>query len=358
MWLVGGLGALALLVTLLPFLPTDRWYVRMWDFPRLQLLVLLVAVLVAWLLLARRRSSGVVAFGGALALASAWQATYAAPYLPLGPHKVASAVNCAPGNEISLLNINVLQDNRDREAVLDLVRARNPDVVLFVETDAVWARALAPLAKAYPHRESVPLPNTYGMILMSRWPIEARIRYRLQPDIPSIDARLTLPSGQEVDLYALHPEPPLPGDDAGERDAELVMVGRETRKSGRATIILGDLNDVAWSDTSRLFREVSGTADPRVGRGLYPTFNARYPLFQWPLDHMFVTPHWRVMQLDRLGHVGSDHYPIFYRFCLARPAAERMTAPRPNAEAQADARNETAEGIEEMREEGHDTPKS
>ncbi len=189
---------------------------------------------------------------------------------------------------------------------------------------------------------------------MSRWPMAARVRYRLQPDIPSIDATVTLPSGERVELYALHPEPPLPGDDSGERDAELVMAGRDVRESGRAAIVLGDLNDVAWSKTSKLFREVSGTADPRVGRGLYPTFNARYPLFQWPLDHMFVTSHWRLLSLDRLGKVGSDHYPILYRFCLVRPADQRRTAPRPDAATRSEAREETAEGVRETRSEGND----
>ena len=337
---------------MLPLIQTDHWFIRLWDFPRLQLLILLVALLAAWLIFGGKRDVRFWGLAAALAAAALWQATFAAAYFPLGPRKVESARDCPPGNAIALLNINVLQDNRDFGATLDLVRRTNPDVVLFLETDLGWAKALAPLHRTYPHVVSAPIPNTYGMILMSRWPMETAIRYRLQEHIPSIDATVTLPSGERIELYALHPEPPLPGDDSGERDAELVMAGRDVRKSGQAAIVLGDLNDVAWSKTSKLFREVSGTADPRVGRGLYPTFNAKYPLFQWPLDHMFVTPHWRLLSLDRLGDVGSDHYPIFYRFCLTRPAERRLTAKRPDAETRGEAREETAEGVAETREEG------
>ena len=311
-----------------------------------------MALLVAWLFLGGKRDARYWGLAAALAGAALWQATYAAAYFPLGPRKVQSVRDCPPGNAIALLNINVLQDNRDFAATLDLVRRTNPDIVLFLETDPGWAEALAPLTRTYPHVASAPIANTYGMILMSRWPMETSIRYRLQPHIPSIDATVTMPSGQRIELYALHPEPPLPGDDSGERDAELVMAGRDVRKSGQAAIVLGDLNDVAWSKTSKLFREVSGTADPRVGRGLYPTFNAKYPLFQWPLDHMFVTPHWRLLSLDRLGDVGSDHYPIFYRFCLTKPAERRLTSKRPDAETSGEAREETAEGVQETREEG------
>ena len=316
-------------------------------------MVAMIVLLIAWLAL-RAPSRAYWPLALALAAAALWQSTFAFAYLPFGPRKVASAENCPSGRSVSVLNVNVFQDNREFHRTLERVRRTNADVVLFLETDEAWARALTPLLRTYRHVESVPIPNTYGMILMSRWPMTSRVRYRMQPDIPSIDATLTMPSGEQVELYALHPEPPLPGDDSGERDAELVMAGRDVRQSGRAALVVGDLNDVAWSETSRLFRQVSGTADPRVGRGLYPTFNARYPLFQWPLDHLFVTPHWRVEKLDRLGKIGSDHFPIFFRMCLAEPAGRRLTASRPGAEVREEAREEAAEGEREDRAEGND----
>jgi hypothetical protein len=89
-------------------------------------------------------------------------------------------------------------------------------------------------------------------------------------------------------------------------------------------VVLGDLNDVAWSSSSRLFRKVGGMGDPRVGRGLYPTFTAKYPILRWPLDHMFVTPHWTLVGLERLDSTGSDHFPIRYTFCLDKPANQRL----------------------------------
>lgn len=337
------------MLTLLPLVRTDHWFVRLWDFPRLQLLILMLALLLAWLFLSSSHGWAFWLVAGLLVLASAWQATYAAAYVPLGPREVRSARQCGPGNSVTLLNVNVLQDNRDFARTVRLVERADADIVLFLETDQAWADALAPLAQRYPHVTSVPLDNTYGMILMSRLPMTAEVRYRVKEDIPSIDAQVTLKSGATFALYALHPQPPQPGDDTGARDVELVIAGREVREAGRAAIVLGDLNDVAWSATSKLFRKVSGTLDPRVGRGLYPTFNAKYPPFQWPLDHMFVTPHWEIEEIDKLGKVGSDHYPIFYRACLARPPEERLAAPTPPANARREAREEVRDGLSEMR---------
>ena len=116
-------------------------------------------------------------------------------------------------------------------------------------------------------------------------------------------------------------------------------------------VVMGDLNDVAWSRTSDLFRRAGGMLDPRVGRGFYPTFNANYPLLRWPLDHLFVSPHFKVMQLDLLPDIGSDHLPIFFRLCLTEDGAERKVAPSAAPPTEAEASSEIQSGLEETREE-------
>ena len=63
--------------------------------------------------------------------------------------------------------------------------------------------------------------------------------------------------GDVINLHCLHPRPPEPlrNQDATPRDAELVLVGRAIgdNPADPPTIVTGDLNDVAWSHTTRLF---------------------------------------------------------------------------------------------------------
>ena len=338
------LAGLLISVSFLPLWETDRWWVRLWDFPRLQVAALLVicALLLAWI--GPRKGRLFWTAIGAMLAALAWQATHFIAYFPPWPKRVASVETCPSGRSIELLNANVLLDNHRYGDLIGLVERTDPDVVLLLETGPDWEHAIAPLHARYPYRIGEPVPNTYGMVLLSRLPMEGEVLHRMQPAVPSIRAKVRLSSGEVIYLQAVHPEPPVVGDDSGERDAELVAIGREVRASGRATLVMGDLNDVAWSRTSRLFLDVSGMRDPRVGRGLYPTFNAKYPLLRWPLDHLFVTPHFRVQQLDRLDAIGSDHFPILYRVCLTQAADKRLVPVRASGQVQADANEEVQEG--------------
>ncbi len=281
-----------------------------------------------------------------------WQLIQVASYVPGWPVELKAAESCEPGRRVRLLNANVLMTNKDYGALLALVRRTNPDVVLLLEPDNDWEQAIRTIFGAYPNRVSQPLPNTYGLILLSKLPLEeGRIRTLMQPDVPSVKAGLKLRSGEVVTFHGVHPEPPLPGDDSGERDAELVRVGREVRAEGRAAIVMGDLNDVAWSHTSRLFRRLSGTLDPRVGRGPYPTFPADLPWLSWPLDHIFVTPHFRLVSIDRLPDIGSDHRAMLFGLCLVRDPNERLTSKAVPEAVSDDAKDEVEEGLEERAEE-------
>ena len=53
--------------------------------------------------------------------------------------------------------------------------------------------------------------------------------------------------------------------------------------------------------------------DPRVGRGFYNTFDARRWYLRYPLDHVFHTRDFRLVELRILPFIGSDHFPVFVR---------------------------------------------
>lgn len=326
-WVIVGAGLILVLVTVLPLLPTDERWIRIWDFPRLQIAGLLLICFVLGPFLPDIGYGFKIAFFGALSAALAWQLWRIRPYSPLHRPEVLSLAECHVDRELTLLISNVKTNNPQKQAVVDLVRRLDPDVVLLLETDSAWHRALTQLAAEYRDAIQHPRSNTYGLHLFSRLELVApQVRFLLDPEIPSIKTGIKLRDGTMILLYGLHPRPP-PRWDTADRDAELVLVGKEVRQSDAPAIVAGDLNDVAWSRTTRLFQEVSGLLDPRIGRGLYPTFNANWRLLRWPLDHVFFSHCFGLRALSVMGPIGSDHFPLFVSLCFRPELARAQTAP-------------------------------
>ncbi|WP_455965623.1 endonuclease/exonuclease/phosphatase family protein [Methylorubrum aminovorans] len=320
----------------LPLVPTNLGFVRTLDFPRLQFAIALLACMVGLLLLERDAGALILAFGMAGALVI--QARHILPFTTIWATKAKAARSCDPGERMSLLILNVLQSNRDYSAALDLVASKSPDLVLLLETDEGWREAMAPLRDQYLERVEQPQDNTYGLLFYSRFPLrDPSVRYLLQEDVPSLRTVIVLPDGERVTFHGLHPRPPHPGHSSAPRDAELVMVAREVAERRGPTIVAGDLNDVAWSRTNALFQNISGLLDPRQGRGLFSTFHARYPFARWPLDHVFYSEHFLLSGMERLGNVGSDHFPIWIEVCRAPHAPAKQEAPEATTEDYRDA---------------------
>src|SRR5690606_29125944 len=80
----------------------------------------------------------------------------------------------------------------------------------------------------------------------------------------------------------------------------------------KPTVVCGDMNDVVWSRTTRLFKKMTGMVDPRVGRGFFSTYHAGYFFLRFPLDHLFHTRDLYVGKMIRSKNFGSDHFAMYY----------------------------------------------
>jgi endonuclease/exonuclease/phosphatase (EEP) superfamily protein YafD len=344
-WTLTVLGALLVVATFLPLSPSDEWWVRVWEFPRAQIAGLLLVTLggVAKTSGLRRPTTAVLL--ASMTAALAYQAWRILPYTPLHEEEARNAAHCDEPSRIRLLVANVRIDNRRVAPLLDRLRSSAPDVVLLLETDRWWDRQLAPLRSRYSHEVRHPREDSYGMHLFSTLRlIDPEVRFLLDDYVPSIHTGIELRSGETIDFVGVHPVPP-PLDDTERRDAEMLLVGRLVRAKPAPAIVAGDLNDVAWSDTTRLFQEISGLLDPRIGRGLYPTYNANWPLLRWPLDHVFYEDRFALLGIETLPYIGSDHFPFFIELCH-RPAETRLQK-EPAADAEETDRAD--EAIEEGR---------
>lgn len=319
-----GIATLTIVVTLLSLLHNiPIWWIKVLDFPRPQFLGLALLCLLLFVWLERRWTVGAWALVVGLVTAVGWQAYFVLPYTPLFSPTLVDATPAQAAdtaNTVSLLQANVLMKNRNVADLLTIIRKADPDIVLLEETNKWWERAVVSLEKTYPYQLKHPLPDTYGMLLYSKFPLQSpETRFFQHPNVPSFHTRVQLPSGRFINLHTEHPVPPVPSKhpyNKHEKEEEMLEVGDLVDSESPPTLVVGDFNDVAWSNTSRLFQAKGRLNDVRVGRGLYPTFDAKSVFMRWPLDHVYATDELRVVQLQRLNSFGSDHFPLYIELAL------------------------------------------
>lgn len=334
-------GWLMIGASLLPLSRSDAWWVRIFDFPRLQLTLCFVVIFALYVLVQEDPSAADHVFLGLLAACLTYQLWRMYPYTPLARVEVERSSRQEVGSAVGILISNVYMDNRNTKVLRELVTENDPDLMLFVETNAWWEQALSEFEASHPYTVRSIKDNTYGMLLFSRFELKnAKVQFLVQDDVPSIATEVLLPSGQSIQLRCVHPRPPAPqeSDRSTERDAELLIVAKEIQGRDDPTIVAGDLNDVAWSRTNTLFKRISGLVDPRVGRGFFSTFNARWPMLRYPLDHVFCSTQFRVLAFKVLRNCGSDHFPVFARLTLEPSNTAEPREPPASPEDQQEAR--------------------
>ncbi len=340
------LATILAVVTLAPFWNTHRWWVRMWDFPRVQIAAAqVVVVALALIFLEGGLRWFVVA---AMVACLVPHLLRIRPFTPLARQEMRRAASREDGHEVKLLAANVLMENDRHDLVRALIEREDPDVLLLMETDGTWVEAMRPTLARYPTVVPVPQSNYYGLVFATRLDVvKAEVVYLTRDGTPSVFAELRTPSGRVFHFVGLHPQPPVPGVDTEERDTQILYAARFARRTDVPLVTMGDFNDAAWSPTSRLFKHYGRYLDPRVGRGLYASFHAKSLLIRCAIDQLFVTDDVALVDLHLGAKTGSDHFPVVARVRFDPEEASRLNRrPKPMT---AEEREEIDARLEEYR---------
>ncbi len=313
----------------------DSWWIRGFDFPRIQISALILIVIIASALSYSFTEIWHYIASGVLILSLIYQLVKIYPYTWIAKKQVLKFRGNGNEGHISILVSNVLSPNNNYQKLIQLVKERQPDILLTLESNKTWEKELEPLEKEYNHTVKVPQENQYGMHLYSKLElIKSKVEFLVQEDIPSIHGSVRLRNGKEVNIYCVHPKPPSPTEDdtSTNRDAELLMIGRYIQAGDNRVVVFGDLNDVAWSRTTRLFQKMSGLLDPRRGRGFFNTYHADHLFLRWPLDHVFHSNDFTLIEISRERKIGSDHFPMYIKLNLEPWAKNLQEEPEADAE--------------------------
>lgn len=296
----------------MPYVTLDYWWIRMFDFPHLQLTFLTSLAVLVYFIKFDFKSWKDYLFVGVMTFCFLFQFSKIYPYTAFSDYEVLNSKN--EDFNLSLFTSNVLQKNTNHDSLISQIKKFKADILLFTETDKIWQNKIRGVIEStYDNKVEVPKDNTYGMLMYSKYELlDTQVKYLVSDSIPSIHAKLRLPSNDIIQIYAIHPTPPMPQENpmSTDRDAEMMMIAIMALESEYPVIVVGDFNDVAWSETSKLFQNVSRLLDVRKGRGLFNTYNADSFLLRWPLDHIFISSDFKLKHIERCDDIGSDHFPL------------------------------------------------
>ncbi len=339
---------LLIISVFLSLIRKDFWVFKIMEYPRLQKLVLIMVMIGGWFFFWPIETLFHQILFGGLLISMMYLVYKVWPYTTLSKKEMIRVKQSDAGNELKIFSANVFQDNKKYEVLLRQIRKTDPDIIFLLETNSAWAAGVNELVKDYPHTLLCPLENTYGLLFYSKLKMEnAAVRFLVKDDIPSVEATIILSSGKKMQLFGLHPEPPVPGESlhSTAKDKELMKVALKVKDCPLPTVVFGDLNDVAWSHTTELFRKTSELLDPRRGRGFYSTFSAKHWYIRFPLDYVFCSEELGLVDMQRMKKNGSDHFATLTHLAIKPELANKQDAPKANAEELQEAREMASQPV-------------
>ncbi|HET9528836.1 MAG TPA: endonuclease/exonuclease/phosphatase family protein [Blastocatellia bacterium] len=303
--LLAAAGVLIFSATLAGFAGRFWWVFDLFSHFRVQYLFLISVVILLLLLGKKWRSSAVLSLCAAINLASIL------PYYLPGDAAAGDATT-----PLRVASINVNTANRKYDLVRQYIIDNSPDIVLLMEVNAAWDRALEELHSLYPYRVSEPRPDNFGIVLFSRRPlIKGEIVYLGEARAPSVIAELEI-AERKLTIFGAHLSAPMSDTYYRLRNEQAEAIGAYLSSVPGPKMLIGDLNMSPWSYYFGRLLGVTGLSDSSTGRGIHLTWPTHTLWMRIPIDFCLVSEEILVNDKTVGPNIGSDHFPVLVDIML------------------------------------------
>lgn len=229
----------------------------------------------------------------------------------LGPRYLSEGQPDAGGAHLRVMAANLFLGRADARAVVDLVRQQEVDILAMPELtpDAVSALDRAGLAELLPYRVFDDRPGGDGSGIAAKFPLR---KVAPMPDtvLSQPSAVVDLPGWDDLELTAVHVQPPLTDEDVRVWRDELAVLPRVTPDK-HVRILAGDFNATLDHAAFRTLVD-RGYADAgeESGDGLDATWSSLPTGPPLTIDHIVVDSRCAVSSYNVFDVPGSDHNAI------------------------------------------------
>lgn len=255
-------------------------------------------------------------------------ATYAKKTIPvlvisiaLAVHGYAVAMSLLPIStnndtdyaELTVLNSNLLLVNTNYQAQLDIIEAKNPDLITFQEYTPDWHKQMSSKLTNYPHRLTEPTGDSFGIAIYSKHPISpGSVDVFSTETFPALSADVKI---EDLTLHVIvvHPPPPSRNKLYLYRNKYMETIAMKTKGLDNAALVIGDFNSTPWTAHFTDMLSVGKLRNARAGFGFHPTWPTPIFALQIPIDHILVNAKIDVDHFESIHLEGSDHRNVLGR---------------------------------------------
>ena len=183
----------------------------------------------------------------------------------------APAGGAVPTLSFRAAAINVWYRNKKFSRVAQFAAEEQPDILLLAEITDAWEQSLAGLTAQYPYKFSTRgTPRFTGLMLLSRWPMQATVLPDFSDAEPAITATVSI-AEHRIGVLAVHPSWPMTGACTRLRNEQLQMIGAYAARHTGALLVLGDLNISPFSPVLQSLISGERLRSAAQGFGWQPT---------------------------------------------------------------------------------------
>lgn len=220
-------------------------------------------------------------------------------------------------DSLKVMNFNVNYQNLDRDRISESITSVDPDLVLIVEMEASMMQKIKAKAVAHPYSFR---SLDGGLAVFSKLPLEDSSSQKFAgSNATNLVTHLNY-RNKRIQIIGTHPIVPVKTDLFARRNLHLKSLANYLKQQNQPTILMGDFNLTPWSPYYREFVNGTDLHNTRSGFGILPTWirtstvvnlpKILFPILNIPIDHIFISKDFKVLNTYVGDNGNSDHAPI------------------------------------------------
>ncbi len=290
--------------SVIPHLIPNFWLTDIFAHFKLQYLILLLFLLLPVSLFLIKRKIIPVLF---ILLLLVWNSWFIIPLYLKDPQNAE-----ASGEKFSILSINLLASNTNYSEALDLIKEKDPEVLILLELSPQWEEKIKDIYSLFPFRQMYPQQNNFGIGILSKTSMESSVTDLGSRFPPSILSMVEIEENK-ITILATHPVPPVNQEKFKLRNEQLQEIAQLSKLHEGNFIVAGDLNTSSYSRYFQAMLNEGNLRDSRKGYGILSSWPAEILPLRTTLDHFLIKGEMRVTDRTTERSIGSDHLPVFLK---------------------------------------------